>query len=124
MDMYIRMYDEMKRGEGDSPTIGSSFALIQTGTSLGIPYVHGSKLLFASSISCICRQKRNCGRKLKHRKQCFIFRRRKKASKIRISNKFWKMSWAQNAQLILDSRWPIEIERLLDYNRATAFAKQ
>lgn len=37
MDMYIRMYDEMKRGEGDSPTIGSSFALIQTGTSPGIP---------------------------------------------------------------------------------------
>lgn len=37
MDMYIRMYDEMKRGEGDNPTIGSSFALIQTGTSPGIP---------------------------------------------------------------------------------------
>lgn len=39
MDMYIRMYDEMKRGEGDSPTIGNIARY---------PVMHGSKLLFAS----------------------------------------------------------------------------
>ena len=26
MDMYIRMYDELKRNEGDNPTIGIVFA--------------------------------------------------------------------------------------------------
>ena len=36
MDMYIRMYDELKRGEGDNPTIGIVLAPIRTRTSPSI----------------------------------------------------------------------------------------
>ena len=48
MDMYIRMYDELKRSEGDNPTIG---ILLCSETSQDIArfsILHDSKQLFAS----------------------------------------------------------------------------
>lgn len=48
MDMYVRMYDEMKRTEGDNPTIG---ILLCSETSQDIArfsILHDSKQLFAS----------------------------------------------------------------------------
>ncbi len=48
MDMYIRMYDEKIRGEGDNPTLG---ILLCTDTDEDIArysVMHGSEQLFAS----------------------------------------------------------------------------
>ena len=48
MDMYVRMYDELKRTEGDNPTIG---ILLCSETSQDIArfsILHDSKQLFAS----------------------------------------------------------------------------
>ena len=48
MDMYVRMYDELKRTEGDNPTIG---ILLCSETSQDIArfsVLHDSKQLFAS----------------------------------------------------------------------------
>ena len=81
MDMYIRMYDEMKRSEGDNPTIGIVLCSDTDEDIARYSVMHGSENCLPPSISCTYRQKRNCGRKLKHRKQCFIFSRRKKTLK-------------------------------------------
>ena len=48
MDMYIRMYDEKIRGEGDNPTLG---ILLCADTDEDIAHysvMHGSEQLFAS----------------------------------------------------------------------------
>ena len=52
MDMYVRMYDELKRTEGDNPTIG---ILLCSETSQDIArfsILHDSKQLFASKYLC------------------------------------------------------------------------
>jgi hypothetical protein len=48
MDMYVRMYDELKRSEGDNPTIG---ILLCSETSQDIArysVLHGNEQLFAA----------------------------------------------------------------------------
>ena len=47
-DMYVRMYDELKRGEGDNPALG---IILCSGTDediTGYSVLHGNKQLFAS----------------------------------------------------------------------------
>lgn len=63
MDMYVRMYDELKRTEGDNPTIG---ILLCSETSQDIArfsILHDSKQLFASIISPIFLQNSNLRKK-------------------------------------------------------------
>ena len=48
MDMYIRMYDEMKRGEGDNPTIGIVLCSDTDEDIARYSIMHGNEQLFAS----------------------------------------------------------------------------
>lgn len=48
MDMYIRMYDEMKRSEGDNPTIGIVLCSDTDEDIAKYSMLHGSEQLFAS----------------------------------------------------------------------------
>lgn len=48
MDMYIRMYDEMKRSEGDNPTIGIVLCSDTDEDIARYSVMHGSEQLFAS----------------------------------------------------------------------------
>ena len=48
MDMYIRMYDELKRGEGDSPTIGIVLCSDTDEDIAKYSVLHGNEQLFAS----------------------------------------------------------------------------
>lgn len=48
MDMYIRMYDELKRGEGDNPTIGIVLCSDTDGDIARYSVMHGNEQLFAS----------------------------------------------------------------------------
>lgn len=48
MDSYVRMYDELCRGEGDSPTIGLILCADKSGTIAKYSVLKGSKQLFAS----------------------------------------------------------------------------
>ena len=48
MDMYIRMYDELKRGEGDNPTIGIVLCSDTDEDIARYSVMHGSEQLFAS----------------------------------------------------------------------------
>lgn len=47
MDMYIRMYDEMKRGEGDNPTIGIVLCSDTDEDIARYSVLHGNEQLFA-----------------------------------------------------------------------------
>jgi len=48
MDMYIRMYNELKRSEGDNPTIGIVLCS-ETDTDIAkYSVMHGNEQLFAS----------------------------------------------------------------------------
>ncbi len=48
MDMYIRMYDELKRGEGDNPTIGIVLCSDTDEDIARFSVLHGNEQLFAS----------------------------------------------------------------------------
>ena len=48
MDMYIRMYDELKRSEGDNPTIGIVFCSDTDDDIARYSVMHGNEQLFAS----------------------------------------------------------------------------
>lgn len=48
MDMYIRMYDELKRGEGDNPTIGIVLCSDTDEDIARYSVMHGNEKLFAS----------------------------------------------------------------------------
>ena len=48
MDMYIRMYDELKRSEGDSPTIGIVLCSDTDDDIARYSVIHGNEQLFAS----------------------------------------------------------------------------
>lgn len=48
MDMYVRMYDDLKRGEGDSPTIGIILCTEQDETIVRYSVLSGNEKLFAS----------------------------------------------------------------------------
>lgn len=48
MDMYVRMYDELKRGEGDNPTIGIILCSETDEDIARYSVLHGNEQLFAS----------------------------------------------------------------------------
>lgn len=48
MDMYIRMYDDLKRSEGDNPTIGIVLCADTDEDIAKYSVLHGNEQLFAS----------------------------------------------------------------------------
>ena len=48
MDMYVRMYDELKRGEGDNPTLGIVLCSETDEDIARYSVLHGNEQLFAS----------------------------------------------------------------------------
>ena len=48
MDMYVRMFDDLKRGEGDNPTIGILLCAEKEETVVKYSMLNGSKQLFAA----------------------------------------------------------------------------
>ena len=48
MDMYVRMYDDLKRSEGDNPTIGIVLCTETDADVARYSMLHGSEQLFAS----------------------------------------------------------------------------
>ncbi|MBK6295748.1 MAG: DUF1016 family protein [Rhodoferax sp.] len=48
MDMYVRMYDDLRRGEGDNPTVGILLCGSKDKSVVRYSVLHGSEQLFAS----------------------------------------------------------------------------
>lgn len=53
MDMYVRMYDDMKRGEGDNPTVGILLCEHKDQSVVRYSVLHESEQLFASKYRLI-----------------------------------------------------------------------
>ena len=53
MDMYVRMYDDLKRGEGDNPTVGILLCEYKDKSVVRYSVLHESEQLFASKYRLI-----------------------------------------------------------------------
>ena len=81
MDMYIRMYDELKRSEGDNPTIGIVLCSDTDDDIARYSVMHGNEQLFASSTNYTCRKKKKKKGELKIKKKILPFKKKKKKKK-------------------------------------------
>lgn len=81
MDMYVRMFDELKRTEGDNPTIG---LLLCSDTSKDIAQysvLHDNKQLFAAKYLTFLPKKEELDREIEQQKEIFYLQHSKKQSK-------------------------------------------
>lgn len=73
MDMYIRMYDELKRSEGDNPTIGIVLCSDTDDDIARYSVMHGNEQLFASKYKLYLPTKEELKAEIETQRQCFIF---------------------------------------------------
>lgn len=53
MDMYVRMYDDLKRGPDDDPTVGIILCTHKDASMVRYSVLHGHEQLFASKYKLI-----------------------------------------------------------------------
>jgi predicted nuclease of restriction endonuclease-like (RecB) superfamily len=77
MDMYVRMYDDLRRGEGDNPTVGILLCGSKDKSVVRYSVLNGSEQLFAASTDLYCPARKSYGwncsataKKLKPTKTC------------------------------------------------------
>ena len=78
MDMYIRMYDELKRNEGDNPTIGIVLCSDTDADIAKYSIMNGNEQLFASKYKLYLPTEEELRAEIETQKQCFIFNKMKK----------------------------------------------
>lgn len=82
MDMYIRMYDELKRSEGDNPTIGIVLCSDTDADIARYSILNGNEAVICDKIQTLsCRRRKNFVQRLRRRKQFFICSSRKARSR-------------------------------------------
>lgn len=75
MDMYIRMYDELKRGEGDNPTIGIVLCSDTDEDIAKYSVLHGNEQLFASKYKLYLPTKEELRAEIETQKEMFYLQR-------------------------------------------------
>ncbi len=53
MDMYVRLYDDLKRGPEDSPTVGIILCAQKDASVVRYSVLHGNEQLFASKYTLV-----------------------------------------------------------------------
>lgn len=71
MDMYVRMYDELKRQESDNPTIGLLLCAETSSAIAKYSVLHDSKQLFASKYLTWLPSKEELEREIEKQKEIF-----------------------------------------------------
>ena len=71
MDMYVRMYDELKREEGDNPTIGLLLCAETSSDIAKYSVLNGSKQLFAAKYLTILPTEEELRREIEQQKEIF-----------------------------------------------------
>lgn len=72
MDMYIRMYDELKRSEGDNPTIGIVLCSETDHDIARYSVLHGNEQLFASKYKLYLPTEEELQREIERQKEIFM----------------------------------------------------
>lgn len=72
MDMYVRMYDKLKRTEGDNPTIGLLLCSETSEDMAQYSVLHGSEQLFQAKYFTYLPSKEELRREIEQQKQLFL----------------------------------------------------
>ena len=72
MDMYVRMYDELKRGEGDNPTLGIILCSDTDSDIARYSMLRGNEQLFASKYRLCLPSEAELKAEIEAQKQRFI----------------------------------------------------
>ena len=75
MDMYVRMYDDLKRTEGDNPTVGIVLCAETSEDIAKYSILNGNQQLFASKYIPFLPTEEELQKKLKRKKDCFFCRK-------------------------------------------------
>lgn len=75
MDMYVRMYDEFKRTEGDNPTIGIVLCSETSQDIARYSILKGNEQLFADKYMPLLPTKEELKREIEHQKQLFLLQK-------------------------------------------------
>lgn len=78
MDMYVRMYDELKRTEGDNPTIGILLCAETSQDIAKYSILNGSKQLFASKYLTYLPTEKQLREEIERQKMIFMLQQRSK----------------------------------------------
>lgn len=81
MDMYIRMYDELKRSEGDNPTIGIVLCADTDEDIARYSVLHGNEQLFASKYKLYLPTEDELRAEIEKQKEIFYLQQQEKAEK-------------------------------------------
>lgn len=71
MDMYVRMYDELKRSEGDSPTLGIILCADTDEDIAKYSILHGNEKLFATKYKLYLPDEKRLKAEIKAQKEIF-----------------------------------------------------
>ena len=80
MDMYIRMYDELKRGEGDNPTLGIVLCADTDEDIARYSVMKGSEQLFASKYKLYLPSEEELKAEIETQKQIFSLQQQEKTN--------------------------------------------
>lgn len=75
MDMYVRMYDDLKRTEGDNPTIGILLCAETSEDIAKYSMLNGSKQLFASKYLTVLPSEEELRQEIEIQKQLFMLQK-------------------------------------------------
>ena len=76
MDMYVRMYDELKRTEGDNPTIGIVLCSETSQDIARYSILKGNEQLFAAKYMPLLPTKEELKREIDKQKQLFLLQQK------------------------------------------------
>lgn len=71
MDMYVRMYDELKRSEGDNPTIGILLCAQTDRDIARYSVLKGNEQIFASKYKLLLPSEEELANEISHQKEIF-----------------------------------------------------
>lgn len=77
MDMYVRMYDELKRNEGDNPTIGILLCAETSKDIARYSVLNGSSQLFASKYMTYLPSEEDLLREIDRQKEFYLLQKKK-----------------------------------------------
>jgi hypothetical protein len=75
MDMYVRMYDEQRRGPDDNPTVGIILCAQKDASVVRYSVLHGSEQLFASKYRLVLPSEEELRAELEREQQLLLDRR-------------------------------------------------
>ena len=75
MDMYVRMYDDLKRTQGDNPTIGILLCAETSEDIAKYSMLNGSKQLFASKYLTVLPSEEELRQEIEMQKHLFLLQK-------------------------------------------------